>query len=58
MPLLSGNAYIPANVVKKFYDKMLEQNYTPEQLATMGKRLFHEGLIWLQKANIHTYSKW
>ena len=39
---LSGNAYIPANVVKKFYNKRLKEGYTPEGISDMGKRLFHE----------------
>ena len=43
LPLLKGNAYLPANVVKKFYDKRLNEGYTPEQMAEMGKRLFHQG---------------
>lgn len=40
---LSGNSYIPANVVRKFYNKRLSEGYTPESMARMGKRLFHEG---------------
>lgn len=40
---LSGNAYIPANVVRKFYNKRLSEGYTPEKMSEMGKRLFHEG---------------
>ena len=43
LPKLTKNAYIPANVVKKFYDKRLKEGYTPEGMARMGKRLFHEG---------------
>ena len=43
LPKLTGNAYIPANVVKKFYNKRLKEGYTPEGLSAMGKRLFHEG---------------
>ena len=44
IPQLKGNAYIPANVVKKIYDKrIINEGYTPEQMAEMGKRLFHQG---------------
>ena len=42
-PRLNQNAYIPANVVRKFYNKRLKEGYTPEDMARMGKRLFHEG---------------
>lgn len=42
LPKLRGNAYIPANVVKKFYDKRLKEKYTAEQIADMGRRLFQE----------------
>lgn len=48
---LSGNAYIPANVVRKFYDKRLSEGYTPEKMAEMGKRLFHEGGNKVGKSN-------
>ena len=41
-PQLKPNAYIPANVVRKFYDKRIKERYTPESMARMGKRLFHE----------------
>lgn len=39
---LSPRAYIPANVVKKFYDKRLNEKYTPENVADMAARLFHK----------------
>ena len=39
---LSGNAFIPANVIRKFVEKRLQENYTPEQIAEMGKNLFHK----------------
>ena len=50
LPLLKGNSYIPANVVKKFYDKRLNEGYTPEQMAEMGKRLFHQGPNMVSKS--------
>jgi len=39
---LNPRAYIPANVVKKFYDKRLNEKYTPEEIADMAARLFHK----------------
>lgn len=42
LPRLTGNLYIPANVVRKFYNKRLNEGYTPEGVANLGKRLFHE----------------
>ena len=40
---LFGNAFIPANVVKKLYKKrILLDKYTPESVVKIGRRLFHE----------------
>ena len=41
-PELDDKVYIPANVVKKLHDKRLNEGYTPESLAKMGKRLFQK----------------
>lgn len=41
-PKLGDKAYIPANVVRKFYNKRLNEGYSPENVAEMGKRLFQE----------------
>ena len=44
--------------IKKFYDKRLNEGYTPEQMAEMGKDYFIKDLIWLAKVDIRIFNKW
>lgn len=42
LPKLGQQGYIPAKVVKKFYEKRLEQDFTPEGLSRLFKRVFED----------------
>lgn len=43
LPSLEEEIYIPANVIRKLYEKRLNEKYTPQQVSDMAGKLFHKG---------------